>query len=68
MLQHNDMESISNLDKMNIVNTYYDLMLNSPDDDHQACKSSMIQHFHVMTGHLISLDEISGYVSEWRGY
>jgi hypothetical protein len=68
MLQHNDMESISNLDKMNIVNTYYDLMLNSPDDDHQACKSSMIQHFHMMTGHLISLDEISWYVSEWRGY
>ena len=61
MSQHDDIESISNKDKMDIVNTYYDLMLDSPDDDYQACKSSMIQHFHMLTGHLISLDEISWY-------
>lgn len=68
MSQYDDIQSISNADKQDIVNIYHCLMLESPDDDYMACVSSMIQHFHMMTGHKISLAEISWYVSDWRGY
>lgn len=68
MSEYDDIQSISNKDKQAIVELYYMLMLESPDDDYQACVSSMIQHFHVLTGHNVSLEDVSWYVSEWRGY
>lgn len=35
-------------------------------DDYQACVSSMIQHFHMMTGHKVSLSDVSWYVSDYQ--
>ena len=68
MSQYDEINSISNKDKQDIIEGYHQLMLESPDDDYQACVSSMIQHFHMLTGHKVSLADVSWYVSDWRGY
>lgn len=69
MSQYDDIQSISNSDKQSIINAYTRLTDDplSADDYGKAVKS-VEQHFHMLTGWNLSLDEIEWYVTDWRGY
>lgn len=73
MSQYDEINSIGYVDKQDMIEVYMGLIDEplSVDEDSQGydkAVKSVEQHFHVMTGHNVSLDEIEWYVSQWRGY
>lgn len=69
MSQYDDIQSISNIDKQDIIEVYTGLIDEPLDqDDYNKAVKSVEQHFHCITGHNVSLDEIEWYVTQWRGY
>jgi hypothetical protein len=69
MSQYDDIQSISNSDKQDMVNVYMDLVSEPLSaDDYDKAVRSVEQHFHVLTGWNLSLSEIDWYVADWRGY
>ena len=62
MSTHDNIESISNRDKQDIINTW-DRFLSG-----EISVQAVEQHFHVLTGERECLDSIEWYVTEWRGW
>lgn len=70
MSQYDDIQSISNKDKRGIIEVYSSL-IDEPmadDNDYDKAVKSVEQHFHMMTGWSLSLDQIEWYITDWRGY
>lgn len=69
MSQYDDIQSISNSDKQEIIEVYMSLIDKPLDqDDYNKAVKSVEQHFHMLTGWALSLDQIEWYITEWRGY
>jgi hypothetical protein len=62
MSVHDEIECIGNTAKNEIILAWFDYL------DLKISEKSMVQKFHVETGHVESIDSIEWYVRQWRGY
>lgn len=69
MSQYDEINSIGYADKQDIIQVYSSL-IDEPmaDDNYGKAVKSVEQHFHCLTGWSLSLDQIEGYITDWRGY
>lgn len=70
MSQYDEINSIGYTDKQDMIEVYSSL-IDEPmanDAEYDKAVKSVEQHFHMLTGWSLSLDQIEWYITEWRGY